>query len=71
MKKVPFDFTDAELLMDVKFRTKDRQAYFRIIFLTKKNIVIGQIGITYAQLQLGFEYYNKTMRQWMPCEKVG
>lgn len=69
--KVPFDFTDADLLMDVKLRTKDRQAYYRIIFMTESIIVVGQIGITYEQLRLGFEYYNRTMRQWMPCEKVG
>lgn len=78
MGKVKFDFTDADLLMDVKLRTKKLEGYYRILSIPKDRdfvfIHLAELGIrevSYEQLQQRFEYYNKTMRQWMPCEKVG
>lgn len=76
MNKVQFDFTDADLLMDVKLRDKKREFQCRILSIDKDFVYIHLClleirEVTYKQLQENFEYYNKTMRQWHNCEKVG
>jgi hypothetical protein len=77
MNKVQFDYSDADLLMDTKLRHKNLATYCRVLSIPLGESVfihlgnIGIIEVSYKQLQISYEYYNKTMRQWKPCEKVG
>lgn len=69
--KIPFDFSDVDLIQKSRFRTKDKKHYFCITSITETEIVSGMMKFNYQTLFDECEYENEVLKQWLPCEKVG
>lgn len=69
--KIPFDFSDVDLIRKSGFRTKDKKLYFNPTSVEKLGVTSGTMFFTYQKLYEECEYENKVTNQWLPCEKVG
>lgn len=69
--KIPFDFTDVDLIRKAGFRTKDKKEYFNLTHIREFELEVGFRRLNYQTLFDKCEYYNETLNQWLPCEKVG
>jgi len=69
--KIPFDFSDVDLIRKSGFRTKDKKLYFNPTSIMEDGVVSGTMFFTYKKLFDECEYHNEVFNQWRNCEKVG